>query len=324
MLKLIQKKYHGVSPVGSLKLKSFTNFFGEKLVELGEKNEKITAITAAMCTGTGLVAFRDKFKDRFFDVSIAEQHGLTFAAGQALAGYHPVIAIYSTFMQRGVDQVIHDICMSNLPVTIVLDRAGLVGEDGETHHGVFDIGLFGNLPNLVFMEPKDGDELEKMLEFATNYEGPTMIRFPKASSLNNEDMDLRDIELGIMDGLEIDSSNRYAIVTLGNEYLFGEFIKERLALKNIEVDLINSRFITPIDKKELAKLERYEKIFTIENHVVLGGFGTLLNGQLKKVKVHSFGLPNKFIEHGSIGELREEVGFTKENILKEIEDILNV
>lgn len=317
------EKYHGVSPVVGLKPKNFTNFFGEKLLKLAKENKKITAITAAMCTGTGFEQFREELPDRFFDVSIAEQHGLTFAAGQAIAGYHPVIAIYSTFMQRGVDQVIHDICMENLPVTMVLDRAGLVGEDGETHHGVFDISLFGNIPNLVFMEPKDGNELQAMLKFAVDYKGPTMIRFPKGSSYNNFKLSPSDIELGKMEYISLNENSKYALITLGNELVMGQFIKDELNKKNIIIDLINTRFISPIDTDNLKKLEGYDMVFTIENHVISGGFGTILKGKLNKTKVYNFGLPNRFIEHGSIKELRNEVGFTKEKILKEIENIIH-
>ncbi|MCI0502074.1 MAG: 1-deoxy-D-xylulose-5-phosphate synthase [Fusobacteria bacterium] len=318
------EKYHGIAPAGNKKLKSFTNIFGEHLLRLAQKNENITAITAAMCTGTGLEKFREKLPDRFFDVSIAEQHGLTFAAGQAIAGFHPVIAIYSTFMQRGVDQVIHDICMQNLPVTMVLDRAGLVGEDGETHHGVFDINLFGNIPNLIFMEPKDGNELQDMLDYAVHFNGPVMIRFPKGNSYMEKDDQIQPIELGKMEYINQSEDNKIGIISLGNEFIAAQYIKEHLEIKGINVDLINSRFITPLNQDMLASLEKYEKIFTIENHVVLGGFGSLLKSQLQKPMVYCYGLPNEFIEHGSISELRHDVGFTKERILNNIEAILNV
>lgn len=277
-----------------------------------------------MCTGTGLEQFRKELPERFFDVSIAEQHGLTFAAGQAIAGYHPVVAIYSTFMQRAVDQVIHDICMENLPVTMVLDRAGLVGEDGETHHGVFDISLFGNIPNLVFMEPKDGNEFQAMLEFAVFYNGPTMIRVPKGKSYNSSKIKASDIKLGNMEDIVLNKDSKYALITLGNELLIGEYIKDELNKKNIAIDLINSRFISPIDPNTIIKLEGYDKVFTIENHVLRGGFGAILKCQLNNPKVYNFGLPNRFIEHGSINELRNEVGLTKEKILNKIEEILNV
>ncbi len=321
------EKYHGVSPSGNKKFKSFTSIFGEYLVELAEENKKITAITAAMCTGTGLELFREKLNDRFFDVSIAEQHGLTFAAGQAVTGYHPFISIYSTFMQRGVDQVIHDICMQNLPVTMILDRAGLVGEDGETHHGVFDISLFGSIPNLVYMEPKDGTELKKMMKFSTVHNGPTMIRFPKASTTedsNNEVLDFKNLgDFELHTDQNQDSDFKLAIIGLGSEYAVASNIADDLRKKGYVIDVYNPRFITPISKNTIIELEKYQMVFTLENHVVIGGFGSLLKSRLVKPKVYSFGLPNCFIEHGTISELRKEIGFTQEKILTEIERIIS-
>lgn len=321
------EKYHGVSPSGNKKYKSFTSIFGEYLVELAEENKKITAITAAMCTGTGLELFREKLSDRFFDVSIAEQHGLTFAAGQAISGYHPFISIYSTFMQRGVDQVIHDICMQNLPVTMILDRAGLVGEDGETHHGVFDISLFGSIPNLVYMEPKDGTELKRMMKFSTVYNGPTMIRFPKASTTDDANNEILDFEeLGDFEKYteqNKESNFNLAIIGLGSEYTVASNVADILRKQGYDIDVYNPRFISPISNKTLTELEKYQKIFTLENHVVLGGFGSLLKARLLNPKVHSFGLPNSFIEHGSISELREELGFNQDKILTEIERIIS-
>lgn len=317
------EKYHGVSPSGKIKFKSFTSIFGEYLVELANENKKITAITAAMCTGTGLELFREKLPDRFFDVSIAEQHGLTFAAGQAISGYRPFISIYSTFMQRGVDQVIHDICMQNLPVTMILDRAGLVGEDGETHHGVFDICLFGSIPNLVFMEPKDGAELKRMMKFSSTYNGPCMIRFPKASTTDEgKEKTYEILNIGDFEKNK-EAEYKIAIVGLGSEFIVASNIAEILRLKGYSIDVYNPRFISPISKQTLLELDKYERIFTLENHVVVGGFGSILKSRLAKTKVHSFGLPNNFIEHGSIGELREEIGFTQDKILQEIERIIS-
>lgn len=319
------EKYHGLPPINGKKMKNLTAFFGEKVLEIALENKKVTGITAAMPTGTGLSLFRDQIPERFFDVSIAEQHGLTFAAGQAVAGMHPVVAIYSTFMQRGVDQVIHDICMQNLPVTMVLDRAGLVGEDGETHQGVFDICLFGNIPNLVFMEPQDGLELQEMLEFAINYQGPTMIRYPKAAS---KVLDIKTyenkIELGCMEML-IENNSSIALVTLGTECDAGDFVVKELAKENILVDLINPRFIQPISENWLDRLNAYNKIITVENHVKIGGFGSSLRSKLnnKGPIVYNLGLPNAFIPQGSIKEVREEIRFTKEDVLEKVRACLS-
>lgn len=314
------EKFHGVAPSGGRKAKSFTSVFGNRLTELAEKDGRITAVTAAMCTGTGLDRFRERFPERFFDVSIAEQHGLTFAAGQAISGLRPVVAIYSTFMQRGVDQVVHDICMQNLPVTMILDRAGLVGEDGETHHGVFDIALFGSLPNLMFMEPKDGPELERMLEFALNHPGPAMIRFPKGAIQDSESQDVRPLEDGEMEQLLEVPSARTAIVALGSEEGMGRFLAEALGRKGIPCDLYNPRFISPLAPASLERLEGYDRVVTLENHVVHGGFGSILQSRLRRPSVHSFGLPNQFITHGSIPELRKYVGYTGETVLAELEE----
>ena len=320
------EKYHGLPPINGKKVKQLTAFFGEKLVELAKNNNQITAITAAMPSGTGLGLFRDTYPDRFFDVSIAEQHGLTFAAGQAAEGFHPVVAIYSTFMQRGVDQVIHDICMQNLPVTIVMDRAGLVGEDGETHQGVFDISLFGSLPNLCYMEPKNGLELQEMLAFAVEHKGPVMIRYPKAADKVYEDgKQLKNpIVLGQMEPI-IENGNKHCIVTLGTEWDAGQFAYEGLCAEGIQVDLINSRFITPISETWINKLNKYEKIITIENHVKIGGFGSLLRSKLdvNGPKVYNLGLPNVFIQQGSVKDVRERIKFTKEDVLDKVRACLN-
>lgn len=317
------EKYHGVAPVGNKKIKSLTNIFGEHLVELAIKHEKITGITAAMCTGTGLNLFRERIPERFFDVSIAEQHGLTFAAGQAMGGYHPFISIYATFMQRGVDQVIHDIAMQNLPVTMILDRAGLVGEDGETHHGVFDISLFGNIPNLIFMEPKNGCELKKMMDFAYSYPGPSMIRFPKAASLD-EEIDMASIELGFMEEVIKLDQSEIVIVALGSEMEMALELAKSLGNSSHKVDVYNARFISPISDATIALLEQYKHIITLENHVVHGGFGSLLKSRLNQGKVHSFGLPNEFISHGTIKELREEAGYTLKEVLAAVKENLGV
>lgn len=310
------EKYHGIAPSGGKRMKNLTAFFGEHLVEMAKKDSRITAITAAMCTGTGLEQFRKEIPERFFDVSIAEQHGLTFAAGQAIRGLRPFIAIYATFMQRGVDQVIHDICMQNLPVTMILDRAGLVGEDGETHHGIFDISLFGSLPNLLFMEPKDGPELKEMMNLASIHDGPVMIRFPKAASLDDANPNIGEIQIGQMEILVEETKKDIAIVALGSEVELGMQVKTILSARGRSCTLINPRFISPISEDLIEYLNGFRQVITIENHVRIGGFGSLLQARLKGPSVLSFGLPNRFIEHGSIEELRNDVGLNLEGIIK--------
>ena len=317
------EKYHGLSPSGKGKSQTFTEVVGSYLVKKAKEDARITAITAAMCTGTGMDAFREALPERFFDVSIAEQHGLTFAAGQAANGLRPVIAIYSTFMQRGVDQVIHDIAMQNLPVLMILDRAGLVGEDGETHHGVFDIALFANIPNLTMMEPQNGAELQMMMDYALMHNGPVMIRFPKGAVEEVTELPA-DLKTGWGVCLDQREGSRIALVALGAESATAEKLGDILAHDGISTDVYQGRFISPIDEGFLANLESYDTVITLENHIERGGYGTQLKAFLKGPAVLSYGLPNRYISHGSILQLREEAGLYPEALRLRIKEDLGV
>ncbi len=317
------EKFHGVSPSGKGRAQSFTEVFGSYLLKKGKEDQRITAITAAMCTGTGMDAFREALPERFFDVSIAEQHGLTFAAGQAANGLRPVISIYATFMQRGVDQVIHDIAMQKLPVVMILDRAGLVGEDGETHHGVFDIALFSNIPNLTMMEPQNASELQLMMDYALAQSGPVMIRFPKGSA-EEEAQQPAPLELGWGICLRKMQGSTIAIVALGAEISTGRKLGEILERDGIISDLYQGRFISPLSQGFLEILEGYETVITLENHVERGGYGTKLRALLNKPAVLAYGLPNRYISHGSIPQLREESGLTPEALRQRIREDLGV
>ncbi|MEN8190357.1 MAG: 1-deoxy-D-xylulose-5-phosphate synthase [Thermodesulfobacteriota bacterium] len=303
--------YHGLGPfdietgdpVPSTGPVSYTKVFGDTLVGLAEKNDKITAISAAMPAGTGLTEFAKRFPDRFFDVGIAEQHAVTFGAGLALEGMHPVIAIYSTFFQRSLDQIIHDLCIPNLPVTLAIDRGGVVGDDGETHHGVFDISFLRFIPNLIYMAPKDEDELQHMLHTAITINGPTAIRYPRGSG---EDVKLSQelVALEVGKGELLREGGDITLVPVGNRVYPALRAAEGLSKIGIEAAVINPRFIKPLDGELICHwAEKTGHLITIEDNVKQGGFGSsilelLSSKQLNSVKTEILGHPNHFIEHG--------------------------
>ncbi|MGI6685080.1 MAG: 1-deoxy-D-xylulose-5-phosphate synthase [Bacillota bacterium] len=314
--------FHGVGPfepeTGKIIKKegppSYTKVFGDTLVELAEKRDKIVAITAAMPGGTGLSKFAEKFPKRFFDVGIAEQHAVTFSAGMAREGYHPVVAIYSTFLQRAYDQVLHDVAMQNLPVTFALDRAGLVGEDGETHHGVFDISYLRHIPNMVLMAPKDENELRGMLAWSVNFNGPSALRYPRGSGIGVElTKDYPEIIKGrgevLKDGTDL------TIIALGPLVYVALEVARHLKQWGISTAVINPRFVKPMDHNLLVKYAKKSKrIITIEENVAAGGFGSacleLFNKQCPDAEVEIIGLPDIFIEQGAVNILREGYGIS--------------
>lgn len=328
-------KFHGVNPfkietgrpVSEKTALTYSDLAGNILIECAEKDERIVAITAAMPSGTGLNNFANKYPDRFFDVGIAEQHAATFAAGMAAGGYKPVFIIYSTFLQRAYDQVIHDACIQNLPVTYLIDRAGLVGNDGETHHGFLDISFLSCIPNLTFLAPKDGLELEEMIRFAIGYNGPIAIRYPRgAAELGNKEL-FNPIELGKGEVI-YKTGNDALVIALGTTNQMALSICKELEKDNILTTLVNPRFIKPIDKDLITNLARkHKKIYTIEDSVKIGGFGSqiqvLLNDHkiLKEVKV--FALPDQFVEHGNVDILYESLGVAKNNIIEKIRSDFN-
>jgi 1-deoxy-D-xylulose-5-phosphate synthase len=320
-------KYHGVGAFdvatgkGAAKqaVTSYTDLFGETLVQLAEEDPKIIAITAAMPDGTGLKRFSQRFPERFFDVGIAEQHAMTFAAGLALEGYRPVAAIYSTFVQRAYDQVFHDICLQHAPVTIAMDRAGLVGDDGPTHHGVFDLSYLRHLPGLMIMAPKDENELRHMLKTAIYLGMPVAIRYPRGSGYGvDPDRDLLCLEPGkgeeLLDGADL------TIVAIGATVYPALQAAEMLRLKGISAGVINARFVKPLDAELiLGVARRTGRILTVEENALQGGFGSavleLLYDNLEQnIKVRRLGLPDHFVEQGSQAQLRRDVGIDAEGI----------
>lgn len=296
---------------------TFTEAFGEKLTELAESDPRIVGITAAMLDGTGFGRFAAKFPERFFDVGISEEHAVGLSAGLARGGFRPIISIYSTFMQRGYDQIIHDVCLQGLPVIFCLDRAGLVGEDGPTHHGLFDISYLRNIPNLTFMAPSSPGELKDMLKFALTLSGPVAMRYPRGSlSLYKESV--IPVKLGKAEVLK--AGRDVAIIAVGNMVEMALKTALLLSRKKIDSAVINARFIKPLDEELLSDLcMNTRRIVTIEDGVLEGGFGSgvlefIEKTSIKGVKVRRIGLPDKFIEHGKRDELFSKYNLTPEAI----------
>lgn len=299
--------------------KTFTEHFGEKITKLGEQDEKVAVITAAMQHGTGLTGFAEKFPDRFYDVGITEAHAVTFAAGLAKDGFKPVVAIYSTFLQRSYDQLIHDVALQELPVVFCIDRSGLVGKDGPTHHGVFDITYTRNLPGFIVMAPKDGFELEAMLEAALKYGKPVAIRYPRdfAGSLVSISS-FKPIQAGRSESLR--SGKDVALVAIGSMVNTALQVAEILSKKGKEASVINARFIKPLDQEMLEDLARSTKrIVTLEEGISSGGFGSAVleffeRENIRDVRVKCFGLPDQFIEHGAREELLRKYHLTPDEL----------
>lgn len=298
---------------------TYTAVFGETLCKMAADDERIIAITAAMPDGTGLSRFSKDFPERFFDVGIAEQHGVTFAAGLAAEGLRPVFAIYSSFLQRGYDQLLHDVCLQNLPVVFAIDRAGVVGSDGPTHHGVFDLSYLRNIPGLTVISPKDENELQHMLFSAVNYSSPVAIRYPRGSGSG---VPLDQVLLTIPHGTaEIvrKAESGIAIIAVGNMVNRSLLAAEILAEAGIEVTVVNSRFIKPLDKYTILPLAKNGSIFTVEDNALQGGFGTALMELLEEEGVPAeavirIGYPDSFIEQGEQAELYERYGLTPAGI----------
>jgi len=321
-------KFHGITQFdisSGEKIKcanniSYTESFSNNLIELARKDQRIVAITAAMATGTGLDEFQQFFPNRFFDVGIAEQHAVTFAAGLAVQGFKPVVAIYSTFLQRAYDQIVHDVCLQNLPVVFAIDRAGIVGHDGPTHHGNFDISYLRHIPNLTIMAPKDENELGHMLKTAVELSSPVAIRYPRGCGLGVKITPPKKIKIGKAE--QLTKGNDLTIIALGTMVDEAIQAEKQLKNKNINTTIINARFIKPLDEKLIISLAKKTKnIITIEENALQGGFGSAVNELLNKHKIKAniknIGLPDKFIEQGPIHILKEKYGLTKNNIIKQ-------
>ena len=328
--------YHGVGsfeiPTGSPpkdKPKpppSYTGVFGETMVDLGRQNEKLFAITAAMPEGTGLAGFSESFPERFLDVGIAEQHAVTFAAGLATEGFRPVVTIYSTFLQRAFDQIIHDVCLPNLPVVFALDRGGLVGEDGPTHHGNFDMTYLRGIPNMTFMVPKDENELRHMLYTALQHDGPVAIRYPRGRGIGVPmDMKYKTIPIGKAEILQ--EGNDLQILAIGSMVYPSLNAAATLENEGLSVGVVNCRFVKPLDKGLVDIVSSSGRVLIVEENIRQGGFGgailELFNDLgLKNMSVKRIGLPDKFVEHGPQDILREKYGLDSAGIIKEARDLL--
>lgn len=321
-------KFHGISPFfienGELKdqnnKKTYSKVFGDSLIELAEKDEKIVAVTAAMPDGTGLSEFASKFKGRFFDVGIAEQHAATFCAGFAAAGYKPVFAVYSTFLQRAFDQVIHDVCMQNLPVVFAVDRAGIVGSDGETHQGVFDISFLRHIPNITIMSPKDGNELKEMLRFAFELRKPAVIRYPRG---NAKDLERAENALTYGKSEVLEEGRDGAIIAEGNMVSLALNVGRRLRESGKSFRIVNARFIKPLDEEMLVDLaKRYKNIYTIEDNIRSGGFGSgileFYNKNNISAHVKIFAYDDAFIPQGEKEELYKLTGMDEDTVFNTI------
>ena len=297
---------------------SYSAVFGKKLTDMAKTNENIVAVSAAMIDGTGLDEFQKEFPKRIYDVGIAEGHAVTFAAGLAKAGLKPFVAVYSTFLQRAYDQIIEDVCLQNLPVVFCIDRAGIVGADGETHHGILDISYLRHIPNLTILAPKDGKELEAMLEFAANHNGPCAIRYPRGSAIDLGEPN--KIQLGKSHQLK--SGDNVEIWSVGVMAEKALAAAEILKSKGISAGVINTEFVKPLDEERIIKsTEKYPLIVTLEDNVLAGGVGEAIKhiAADKDVKVISIGWPDNFIEHGTCEELYHRYGMDPESIAERIE-----
>jgi 1-deoxy-D-xylulose-5-phosphate synthase len=306
---------------------SYTEIFGQGLVKLAEADEKIVAVTAAMKEGTGLVPFSERFPHRFFDVGIAEQHAVTFSAGLAAEGYRPVAAIYSTFLQRAYDQVSHDVCLQNLPLTFALDRAGIVGADGPTHHGLADISYLRHLPNLVLMSPKDENELLHMLKTAIYYPGPAAVRYPRSHGWGVElSEEYQELPIGQAEVLQEGSD--VALIAFGPLAYYALEAAELLEKKGIKARVVSARFAKPLDKTMIKDCaDKIGNIVTIEENYLAGGFGsavleTLAEMNLMPCKIKRLGLPDKIIEHGNAERLRTAFGLSPQGIAQTALELL--
>ncbi|NQT25354.1 1-deoxy-D-xylulose-5-phosphate synthase [candidate division KSB1 bacterium] len=298
---------------------TYTEIFGKTIVELAEKDSKVVGVTAAMAHGTGLIHLARAFPDRFFDVGIAEQHAVTFAAGMALEGFRPIVAIYSTFLQRAYDQVIHDVALQKIPIIFALDRGGIVGEDGPTHHGGFDLSYLRLIPNLVIMAPKDEIELRDMLWTALQYkEGPVAIRYPRGESYGLPVPEKMEI-LPIGQSIVLKEGTDLALLTIGDRAVPALDVAAKLEEEGISTHVVNMRFIKPIDERVVRQIaETFPAIATIENNTVVGGLGGAVAEILADSNVNvcfkRFGLPDRFVQHGSLCRLYSELHLDVESL----------
>lgn len=313
---------HGI-PLNNNGKANYTDIFSTVMRKFGDREEKVVAVTAAMPDGTGLKRFRNMFPDRFFDVGIAEEHAVTFAAGLALGGMIPVVAVYSSFLQRAVDQIIEDVCLQNLHVIFAVDRAGLVGSDGETHQGCFDLSYLSMIPNMTVMAPKNKWELSDMMKFAVSYDGPIAVRYPRGEAYDG----LEEFREPIVRGRSemIYRGKGIALLAVGSMVKTAEAVRKKLLEDGENPTLVNARFVKPLDKKMLDSLAKdHEVIVTMEENVKSGGFGSAvveyLHTAYPEVQVLSAALPDVFMEHGSPEKLKEKAGIDAGSIYNRIKE----
>ncbi|RHP42693.1 MULTISPECIES: 1-deoxy-D-xylulose-5-phosphate synthase [unclassified Clostridium] len=321
-------RFHGIDPFDiatgkSLKEKvypTYTDVFSKEICQLAETEKRLVAVTAAMPDGTGLKAFSKQYPERFFDVGIAEQHAVTSAAGMAAAGLKPVVAVYSSFLQRGFDQVLHDVCIQNLPVVFALDRAGLVGSDGETHQGIFDLSYLSCIPNMSIMAPKNLWELQQELEFAVcHYDGPIAIRYPRGQAYRGLKEFAQPIEYG--KGEMLYEGSRIALLAVGSMVSTAQHVREKLKDVGFDCTLANGRFIKPVDYELADRLAAaHELLVVLEENVLQGGYGLQVKAYVQErypqVKVLNIALPDAYVEHGNVSVLREELGIDSDSVIR--------
>lgn len=323
------ESYHGVGPfevktgkhLSTARVDDYSAVFGKKLVEMARENENIVAITAAMPSGTGLNKFAKEFPNRFFDVGIAEAHGVTFAAGLAAAGLKPYFAVYSSFLQRGFDQLIHDVCIQNLPVTLCVDRGGLVGSDGETHQGIFDLSYLSLMPNMSVMAPKNSLELEQMLEFSLKYDQPLSIRYPRGNA--SHDLEEFNCPLEYGKAEVIYEEEDICLLCVGTMTLVGDLVRADLKEMGYNATLVNLRFVKPLDESLLLELPKEHKlIVVIEENVEVGGvyqrIAAFYQDNHLNINMIGINLKDDYIEHGDVSILHSVVGMDKDSMTKKI------
>ena len=329
-------KFHGTGPfdieTGEPKdvssTDSYTQVFSKVLTDIARKDDKVVAITAAMADGTGLSTFARHFPNRFFDVGIAEEHAMTFAAGLAAGGMKPVFAVYSSFLQRAYDQTLHDVCLQNLPVVIAVDRAGLVGSDGETHQGVFDLSFLSTIPNMTVISPKNRWEMADMLRFAVDFSYPIAIRYPRGSAYEGMKNFRAPVEYGKSELLYEEED--IAVIFVGHMAELADRVRRKLKKTGYSCSLVNARFVKPFDKEMLEYLAKDHSLFvTIEENVLTGGFGEQVTDYVSSarlnVHVRTIGISDDYVEHGNVEILRKEVGLDCDTIVKQaVSDYLTI
>ena len=308
-------------PANPRTVANYTDVFSTVMCKLGQKNEKIVAITAAMPDGTGLKRFRNVYPERFFDVGIAEQHAGTFAAGLAAGGLIPIVAVYSSFLQRAYDQIVHDVCIQNLPVVFAIDRAGLVGSDGETHQGIFDFTYLSGIPNMNICAPKNKWELSDMMKFAVRLNAPIAVRYPRGEAYAGLEGHRAPVELGKAEWIY--EENEIALLAVGSMVITAEEVRNKLKEKGYGVSLINARFVKPIDKEAVGKAcENHKLIVTLEENVACGGYGEKVLSCMKEKGFNNeylnVSIPDAYIEHGNVNLLKKEIGMDADSIVERI------